>query len=106
MSPTMKNILIGLVLLTVAYFGYLTFSQSGDMSLDSTSASYTDEMIANAQIFIERRNVLDRVRFDTEIFTNPVFSSYQTFTTPAREDSVGRANPFSRPVPQQATISF
>lgn len=106
MSPTMKNILIGLVLFTVAYFGYLTFSQSGDMNIDSASSSYTDEMIANAQIFIERRNVLDSVKFDTEIFTNPVFSSYQTFTTPAREDSVGRTNPFSRPVPQQARGNF
>lgn len=94
MSPLIKNIGGALLALTLAYVGYSFYVQSSDAALESGASSYTEQMVTDAQIFIERRATLDRLKIETQIFSDPVFSSYKTFSTPIQQTAVGRKNPF------------
>lgn len=100
MSPLLKNLGGALVALTIAYVGYSFYAQSTDASLLSGASTYTEDMVTNAQIFIERRATLDKLKIETEIFSDPVFSSYRTFSKPVQGSATGRSNPFDVAVPQ------
>jgi hypothetical protein len=100
MSSTMKNILGPLVMLTLAFGGYYMYTQSGSSDLELGESALTQDMLTNTQVFIERRAVLDKVKMDTEIFSDPIFRSYKTFSTPIQKESTGRANPFGRTTTQ------
>jgi hypothetical protein len=96
MSSTMKNITVSLVVITLAFGGYYVYTQKGDSELGEDQMSLTQEMLVNTQVFIERRNILDKVTIDTEIFQNPVFRSYKSFTKPILEEPIRRENPFGK----------
>ncbi len=96
MSSTMKNITVSLLVITFAFGGYYMYTQSGDSGLGEDEMSLTQDMLVNTQVFIERRSVLDKVTIDTEIFTNPVFKSYKSFTKPVLAEPVRRENPFGK----------
>jgi hypothetical protein len=93
MSPAFKKITIVLVILTLAYAGYYFFIQQdttapglgGDMSLES---------FAKVQKYIERREVLDRVKLDTALFNDPLFRSLVSFSEEEVTQPIGRINPF------------
>ncbi len=96
MSSSMKNITVSLLLITLAVAGYYFFVQKDKSGLEQDSMALTQDMMVNTQIFMERRNTLDKTTLDTEIFSNPVFKSYRSFNEPILEEPVGRANPFGR----------
>ena len=100
MSSSMKNILVLLLALTVAYAGYYMFVlNNSDELLVEGEVAYSDDMMIKAQVFIERRTILDAVELNTDIFSNPVFLSYKSFSLPIVEAEVGRENPFERAFP-------
>lgn len=93
MSPLLKNLGGILVALTLAYVGYSIYTQNSSVALQSGS-TYSEQMVIDAQVFIERRATLDRLKIETGIFSDPVFNSYKSFSTPVQVSSVGRSNPF------------
>jgi hypothetical protein len=100
MSQTMKNIAGLLVVVTLSYAGYLFYQQSNNSSLDTDgSGVFSEEKLAETQLFIERRILLDSVVLDTTVFDDPVFRSYQGINVPITESEVGRENPFGRVAP-------
>jgi hypothetical protein len=106
MSPTTKNIAGTLLALTLAFAGYYMYAQNGDISTGVDTELMTQEMLTNTRVFIERRAVLDKTQVDTEIFSDPVFRSYRTFSTPVPEEKTGRENPFNFTSPQPKGDTF
>jgi len=100
MSNTAKNLIIILGLITVAFAGYFMFMQQSATTLSfDANDEVLQNMLANSQIFIERRQQLQNVTLDTEFFTDPRFTSLQSFDNPIVEQPVGRSNPFATIVP-------
>lgn len=101
MSPAMKNIVVPLLGVTLAYGAYVFFIQ-GDTVLDNGIA-LTDEVLLETQVFIERRALLDTISIDASLFEKPVFRSYRSFSETVKSEPFGRSNPFGRTgVPQPA----
>ncbi len=95
MSPLMKNITVALITITLAFAGYYMYSQNKNSGLNSDNpVSSTQDMLISTQIFIERRTLLDQVDLDTRVFSDPLFSSYRSFSKPLNQEAVGRNNPF------------
>lgn len=95
MNSSLKNIVVLLVILTFAFVGYYIFVQNNTSEIDfSNNSDVTDEILAKTSLFIERREILDKVKIDTSIFEDPLFISYRNFTLPVSEQSVGKTNPF------------
>ena len=93
MSSTMKNIVVPLLAVTLAYAAYVFFIQ-GDTTLDE--ATLTDDVLLRTQVFIERRAVLGAVAIDVTLFEDPVFRSYKSFSETVQSEPFGRSNPFGR----------
>ena len=95
MSPSVKNIIVTLVAFTVAFAGYYLYVQNKSSALSlSGSDEVSAEMLANAQAFIGHSVILSQISLDTEIFSDPLFRSYRSFTSPVVPVPQGRPNPF------------
>lgn len=89
--------LIWLLAATVAFGGYYFYSSNKSSTLQLSDSAVTPQIQANAELFLSRLNVLSSISLETEVFDNKVFQSYQAFTLPVPEQSVGRSNPFLAP---------
>ncbi len=97
MNSTLKNILVLLIILTFAFSGYYIFVQNNNSQMAFSDNEYvTTEMLANTQLFIQRRNTLSQINIDTSLFEDPKFISYKNFTQPIEVQPVGKDNPFSK----------
>ena len=101
MGKIVTNLVIILGFATVAFAGYYIFIQQGDSVLDFNSNVQTmQNMLNNTQVFISRRQELDKVDLSStiSIFDDANFRSLRSFSTPVRERPVGRQNPFDTAV--------
>ena len=72
--------------------------QSSALSLDFEPGSQVIlDMQANSRLFIERRQQLQTIRLDTDVFNDTRFQSLRSFEEPIQEQPVGRANLFEAP---------
>lgn len=97
MSSTLKNLLTILGLATVAFVGYYLYTQQSNSAL-STGADegQLQDMLARTQIFIRHSEELDRIgMINTNLFTDPRFSTLRSFSKPIQESPVGRNDPFA-----------
>lgn len=96
MSDSIKNIAIILIILTIAFGGYVFFVQTpageGDVSANEQELQ---AMLAQTSVFIERSQELDQMMLDTSILEDARFRSLRTFSKPLREEPVGRPDPFA-----------
>jgi hypothetical protein len=110
MGKIVTNLVIILAFVTVAFAGYYIFIQQGESFLDFNSNDQTmQNMLNNTQVFILRRQELDRVEFATavNIFDDAQFRSLRSFSTPIQDRQVGRDNPFDAAVvPSKPSSSF
>ncbi len=98
MSSSFKNVLIILVLITLGFVAYyVIFSKDEGAVALGNNSMVPPELYASTQLFIEHRVALDKVKIDTTIFENPLFTSYQNFTTPVNSQATNRNNPFAKP---------
>lgn len=98
MGKIITNLVIILGFATVAFAGYYIFIQQGNSVLDFDSNDQTmQNMLNNTQVFISRRQELDRVNLSSavRIFDDAAFRSLRSFSTPVQERPVGRENPFN-----------
>ena len=95
MDSTLKNIAVILAIFTLAFVGYYFFIQKDTTSLALESNSISQDLFADVQRYIERREVLDRVKFDTTIFMDERFNNFVDYTQiePVKPQP-GRDNPF------------
>jgi uncharacterized protein YneF (UPF0154 family) len=101
MGKIITNLVIILGFITIAFAGYYIFIQQGESALDYNSNEQTmQNMLNNTQVFISRRQALDRVDLNSAvaIFDDAQFRSLRSFATPVQERPVGRENPFATPV--------
>lgn len=95
MDSTLKNIAVILVIFTLAFVGYYFFIQKDKTSLDLQADSISQDLFADVQKYIERREVLDRVKLDTTIFMDERFNNFVDYTpVEAVKPESGRDNPF------------
>ena len=102
----LKNLLVGIICIVIFVFGYYFLTRSEtDFSLDSLTAN-SDELVARTAIFIERRSQLEALDLQTELYTDPTFTSLQSYSTAVPEQVVGRENIFAVPqsVPTTRTV--
>lgn len=102
MSPTMKNIVVPLLAVTLTYAAYVFFIQ-GDTVIDE-GAVLTDDVLLRTQVFIERRALLSNVAIDAALFEDPVFRSYKSFSDTVEREPFGRSNPFGRTGVPESTL--
>lgn len=96
MSPAFKNITTVLIIILVAALGYYLYLQTSETSsVSGENVHVKPQMIRDTQVFIERRQILERIELDTSIFKNPLFVSYRNFTNPIQSQFEGKDNPFS-----------
>ena len=96
MSSGVKNIAIVLGLATVAFAGYYMYTQQAANTLSfDESDQQLQNMLANSQLFIERRRELSKIDFDTSVLGDSRFVSLRSFNRPVIEQPVGRTNPFA-----------
>jgi Tfp pilus assembly protein PilO len=96
MSNTMKNIVVTLLIATVAFVGYYFYIQNKNDSLTSGVTRLTPEMKQRVEAVKERRTRLEQINLNTEFLSSAVFRSYRSFKEPVPATEVGRPNPFAR----------
>lgn len=95
MSALVKNIFVGVICLALAYIGYILITDSSELTSGGLSDQVQkDNLITKTEIFIERSNVLAGIKIDQSLFTDPVFTSLRSFTTPVPEQMVGKDSLF------------
>jgi hypothetical protein len=95
MDSTLKNVAVILVIFTLAFVGYYFFIQKDKTALGLDSGSINQDLFADVQRYIGRREVLDKVKLDTAIFKDERYNTLIDYTP---EEAVmpepGRDNPF------------
>ena len=100
MSNTAKNLVVILGLITVAFAAYFMFQQQTATTLSfDANEDVLRNMLANSQLFIERRRQLEEVDLDLSFFEDDRFQALESYDQPIVEQSVGRDNPFRTVVP-------
>jgi hypothetical protein len=96
MDSSIKNVTIILLILTFAFIGYYIFVQNDQLDLATTEGVSDQELFTNVQKYIERRQVLDKVRLDPRIFSDARFLSTVSYSGQIQQQLVGRDNPFDK----------
>lgn len=94
MTQKIKQIIIALVIIVVAFIGFKMFftSEPSDVALVATQAD--TEQFVDGQLILALLRKLDSLILDDSVFTNKVFSSLVSFERPIEDQIPGRKNPF------------
>jgi hypothetical protein len=92
MESTIKNILVVLVVFSVAFLGYYFYTQQ---SSTAANDDVVKNMLANTEVFISRSQELDRIALDMSLFEDTRFKTLRSFTKPVDDKPVGRPDPFA-----------
>lgn len=98
MGKNTTNLVTALGLITVVFAGYYLYTTNAEPALDFTENDQIQQnMLNNTRVFIQRRQVLDKVTLDIKLFEDQRFNSLRSYTTPILERPIGRPNPFALP---------
>ncbi len=103
MQKNKKNILVILVIASVAVGGYYFYAQA-PVELTPEVAE-TQVLFSDVQRYAERFQKLNEISLSTELFSDPYFRSLVSYSTPVPPQPIGRTNPFD-PVIIGAVGSF
>ena len=96
MSDTVKNILFGVMFLSVLGFAYYLYTQQGMAVLNiNKDDDVTFKLNAETASFIASLNTLERVNLQVDLFDDPRFNRLRSYQTPVPELNTGRSDPFS-----------
>ena len=96
MSGTAKNLIAILGLASIAFAGYYLYLQQSATTLTTAPGDESlEQMLMKTQVFITRRQALDKVVIDSSIFEDERFRSLRAFTKPLEDMPVGRKDPFA-----------
>ncbi len=108
MSDIVKNLLVFAIVAALFGLGYYLFLAPDGMNLDTNATSPLDEQVlARAQEFIQHRSVLEQIDLSVnmEIFTDPKFTSLQSFETPVPDQPLGKDSLFDGGMPEGTTAA-
>ncbi len=95
MDSTLKNVSVILVIFTLAFVSYYFFIQKDESATDLGSGSISQDLFADVQRYIERREVLNKVKLDVTIFADERFNNLVDYTPEEPVKPIpGRDNPF------------
>ena len=95
MSNLTKNLVIILGLATVGFAAYFVFMKQADPIVSfETNEAMLESMLANSQLFIERRQHLETITLGTDLFDDERFTSLRSYSKPIDKQPVGRPDPF------------
>lgn len=94
MGKTATTISVVLGLVTVAFAGYLVFTNQVSDSGPVTDAQTMQNMLNNTKVFVQRRETLSAVKMNVALFEDTRFTTLHKFTIPIQEQPIGRPNPF------------
>lgn len=98
MGKNTTNLVTALGLITVVFAGYYLYTTNSQPALDFTENDQIQQnMLNNTRVFIERRQILDKVTLNINLFEDQRFNSLRSYTTPILERPIGRPNPFAEP---------
>lgn len=98
MNSSTINIAIILGIATIAFGVYYLYAQEAAEELFfSTNEELLQDMLSQTRVFIERRQLLESVELELELFDDPRFRNLEDFSTPLVRPEQGRANPFAPP---------
>jgi len=97
MNSALKNTLILLVILTLAFVGYYIFVQKdGNTELLSFNESISPIDEEKIQEMLDKSNTLKSIVIDTSVFEDGRFRSYENISQPIEVQPVGNDNPFNQ----------
>lgn len=95
MTQTLKNALALALLGGVALLGYLMFVQRDASNLIlGDNGPVSNQLLVQANGFIEKRAVIESLQLDTSILVDPRFTNLSTFTAAVPEQQVGKLSLF------------
>lgn len=100
-SSSKKTLLItiGLIILALLTYFYLTGTPQDDAALVSTEAPKTTDATATGARILTLLNQIKSLRIDSNFFTSNEYTSLVDHTVPIYEQPVGKSNPFYNPTP-------
>lgn len=96
MNKTIQIIIV-VVVIAVAFFGfqmYFVSNDSGSATITAEKAKANAAIDLQAQIILAKLNRLNKVKLDTDIFTNEVFVSLTLKEVDLEVQNSGRIDPF------------
>jgi len=96
MNQKIKQIIIAVVVIVIAFIGFKMFfgsSTSNDKTLTADNA--VDQQFVDGQAVLNLLNALNKVTLNDAIFSSAVFKSLVSFARPIPDQVPGRTNPFA-----------
>lgn len=101
MNASLKNITTILIVLSMAFLGYYLFLQNDNSALSLDGSAVSEDLFADVQKYEERRNQLNKIKLDTTIFTDQLFTSLTGYPRDIPDQKTGRTNPFDKYIPSK-----
>lgn len=92
MSQTLKNILVVTLFGGIALLGYVLFVQRDTTTLlfDTTNDPISDQLLVQANTFVQKRATIEAVELDTAIFVDTRFVNLVSFSRPIPDQPIGK----------------
>jgi hypothetical protein len=94
MSNTMKNTLVVLGVVALAYFGYYLQMQNSMNTLSFKGGADTESAYQRTQSFLQYQAELSKVTLDDIVLTDVHFLERKKFSPELENEELGRENPF------------
>ncbi len=94
MSNTMKNTLVFLGVISLAYFGYTLQTQNMTDGLNFSGGEASATAYERTQSFIQYQAELSKVTLNQEVFRDSAFTGRVNYSPDLGEEKVGKNNPF------------
>ena len=104
MESVTKNIIVVLTLFTLLFAAYYFYTQQPSSFSFSQTGADIQQMRSQAQVFIERGEIIEQVVIDTSLFSSLPFNQLRSYTSPVQPQLTGRPNPFLPANTQSNTV--
>lgn len=94
MTQKIKQIIIALVIIVVAFIAFKMFFSSDSSNVALVSEKANSEEFIDGQIILNVLNKLSAITLDDSVFSNKVFTSLVSFERTLEPQIPGRQNPF------------
>jgi hypothetical protein len=95
MSQKIKQIIIAVVIIVIAFIGFKYFFGDTSASNSTLTADTSSQQFVDGQAILTLLNRLNKVTLNEAIFSNPVFAGLVSFEVPIPDQVTGRTNPFA-----------
>lgn len=94
MASLFKNTFVIILLLLTLAFGYYLFMQNKNATLNVQNNGVSLDVAVESAQFLQRLNELKTISLDNDIFLDPRFAAFTSYSGEVQPESVGQSNPF------------